>query len=41
MFTVNRFVSAITVGSESEVFNIQAHFTLVLEILQYLDNQIV
>jgi hypothetical protein len=29
MFTVNPFVSDITVAAESEVFNIQAHFPLV------------
>jgi hypothetical protein len=37
MFTVKCYVSDITVAAESEVVNTQAHFKLMLEMLQYVE----
>lgn len=40
LFTVKPYVYDTTVAAESEVFNIQAHFKLMLGILQYVEDHI-
>jgi hypothetical protein len=37
LFTVKPYISGTTEAAVSEVFNIQAHFKLMFEILQYVE----